>query len=1042
MKKPLRLIAALCAGMFAFSGLPAAPAEALSQNINDDDYSYFAADHYAPMWGDVTMDNAVYRSDLIALQQIVDCTYWNPWFTPSINADVDGSGSVDENDVAVLKRWIAARAEGKDPDAECAAERAAWRKHYVFPHECTMGEEYSIPEDALGYHQGLLTFTVVATEDTELTYSMRIPTTDENGAVIWKNLTEKTDDYWENWLVSDADCPHPHVSLKAGVPYTISIDIEHLYKAWDMYYTFRILEWDNPDASVFLTDANIIELAADGSPYNFSFLKNQDACIMARPEEDFCVPVLLGDPLRYSKLRFTVRYPEFAEYEDSYFCEGVSDQEITVQHDKNARTLTYTMNARIPATTYGSIIQMRFCAKPWVPERCMSQSFEYISLDAYTAAGDHYRCTGHAARFILTGEPEDEVHTLVTTGHTLPNTTVTTTTVTFPEQTSVSAQNTTTTAETTTTTTAETTTRTTTRTTTDTTGTTGTTAPLFVWGEDNWNFDNNSIAFKVQKYFVDQKIREEFARLYPMEPVGRKLLMETVDYNNTRADWSGSCFGMTLTQILVRQNMLDLTLFGGEKIVNQNSNTPEMLSLINLFQAAQGTNFSQTIRQCALLSGPDTVKQDKYIKRLAETLKQGKLVKVGTTKRITQFLLPEDDARRTMWSNHAVLAYGIEDCDYDSEFTKTHYDKRILIADPNRLRQNTLYDKACIYYNSEDQSWIIPEYCNETKSVRHACCWNSGTDYGENGFINNLMTFESPTEANSLMSAFDVPNYIAGAEFQGSDPMNAVMGVVLSSGNPALDYDADEEDNIILCGMEYDETEERPVSMSYALVNPTSRYYLAYADKYSDYNVRMDYENAAYFAKAGNAKYMEFAPEGDISFTGSDTDYDVTLVTNPSLCTTDWYSLRVLGAHADSMRLVRHEDGYVFRADSMQNITVSAENDTHRAAVTFSVPQPCNVLIYEIDEDTIGIKADTDDDGSFETVLNSEKTSLRAGDLNCDGTLSAADAVLLARVVAEDSDVTVTENGLRNAEVDGDSQLTVSDVLSLLQVLSYINSSK
>jgi hypothetical protein len=299
------------------------------------------------------------------------------------------------------------------------------------------------------------------------------------------------------------------------------------------------------------------------------------------------------------------------------------------------------------------------------------------------------------------------------------------------------------------------------------------------------------------------------------------------------------------------------------------------------------------------------------------------------------------------------------------------------------------------------------------------------------------MTFESPTEANSLMSAYHVDNYIAGAEFQGSDPLNAVMGVVLASGNPALDYDSDEEDNIILYGMEYNDAEERTVSVNYALVNPTSRYYLAYADKCSDYNVRMDYENTAYFAKVGNAKYMEFAPDGELLLKGSDTDYDITLVSNPELRTTDWYALRVLGSGADSMTLSRHEKGYVFYADSMENITISAENDAHRAAVTFSVPEPCKVLVYEIDEDTLGILADTDGDGAFETAPDTVKTSLLAGDLNCDGEMSVADAVLLMRVLAEDSAVNVTNNGLYNAELDRDSLITVDDVRMLLYLLSH-----
>ena len=74
-----------------------------------------------------------------------------------------------------------------------------------------------------------------------------------------------------------------------------------------------------------------------------------------------------------------------------------------------------------------------------------------------------------------------------------------------------------------------------------------------------------------------------------------------------------------------------------------------------------------------------------------------------------------------------------------------------------------------------------------------------------------------------------------------------------------------------------------------------------------------------------------------------------------------------------------------------------------------------------------------------ETTTESETEApekLLRGDVDVNGTVQIADAVLLARYLAEDQ-VEVTVTGLRNAELDGDdSGLTAADLGTLLQILA------
>ena len=60
-------------------------------------------------------------------------------------------------------------------------------------------------------------------------------------------------------------------------------------------------------------------------------------------------------------------------------------------------------------------------------------------------------------------------------------------------------------------------------------------------------------------------------------------------------------------------------------------------------------------------------------------------------------------------------------------------------------------------------------------------------------------------------------------------------------------------------------------------------------------------------------------------------------------------------------------------------------------------------------------------------------TRISAGDVNDDGSADVADAVLIARYLAEDAEVRISEKGMAAADVDGSGRVTPDDVTVLLQ---------
>ena len=93
----------------------------------------------------------------------------------------------------------------------------------------------------------------------------------------------------------------------------------------------------------------------------------------------------------------------------------------------------------------------------------------------------------------------------------------------------------------------------------------------------------------------------------------------------------------------------------------------------------------------------------------------------------------------------------------------------------------------------------------------------------------------------------------------------------------------------------------------------------------------------------------------------------------------------------------------------------------------------CNdYLFYTVRVDENLTTAETTE--TTESLSQPEHTAIR-GDVDCSGTVQIADAVLLARYIAEDA-VTVTAQGLFNAELDGEAGLTAGDLSVLLQAIA------
>lgn len=544
----------------------------------------------------------------------------------------------------------------------------------------------------------------------------------------------------------------------------------------------------------------------------------------------------------------------------------------------------------------------------------------------------------------------------------------------------------------------------------------------FEWGRDNWTFDNNINYFK--NYGVNAKVMKQMNKDLGLSYTEVYELNNAIYNSNSTGYFNGACFGMTVSEIMAKNGSLNLANYGGNSVVSKNKNTDDMVSVINYLQAMQSvSSCNQLIRQAPYISGNHS--QYDFIDR-AESVLQNEKVLV----KISYGIRKIDKNTNTSYeqSYHAVLAYGIEDCAYYSRITGKTYDKRILVADPNYLSKNKVYDDACIYYKSNDHSWIIPYWCKESRRYLYTTYWNASAGSNTStGIIRNIMKYNTITDMEDLMADYRVNHYIAGLEL-GTEEENYEVDQVERSGNPNMDYAGGQGSGIRKYNIELDDEdlETAKVPDNLALWNPTASYTLSY-DIPTDYSLKMDYEKTAFYGKFTNGFFNLFKPDGTIEFDGSNAGYDITIVTDADVSPTDWYALEVTGDKVDNLVYSKVKNGYVLKADNLNNVTVKATADNANAEKTFSTNYD-SVFIYEISKEIIGIRVDADGNGTYETDLfPADDQAPAPGDLNGDGKINGIDAALLARYTSSWDGYDGKIDSMKSADVNGDGVVNGAD---------------
>ena len=474
----------------------------------------------------------------------------------------------------------------------------------------------------------------------------------------------------------------------------------------------------------------------------------------------------------------------------------------------------------------------------------------------------------------------------------------------------------------------------------------------FVWGSDNYNFNNTGYTghpdyFRAGRY-IDQINGAYLSKLssnltnteYKYVFTDQKWSDGSISKAWIYEDWNGSCYGMSATTLLAKEGLLPYTSYKtGATKLNQLEIPQANINLSSLITYYQMLQIKEVIQQQYR-----TVKNrsnQENIRAIISNLDANSTVLVGY--------------RQDSWGGHAVLAYGYE---YGS-WTRNGvtYGGRIKICDPNSAKSQN--DKYNIYFNTNTYSWAVPAYSQVKSSsgAKFNYVGASIADINQGGYLGST-------------ASSSVSNYVARIDAPSISDNRSVSKVAESSGGSYVERtnapgEIEEDYSYVLTG-------EREGLPGYNLYDAESAYKVSQQDA-ENLQLVMQYKDCTMSASSVAGESVVFDKDGYVEVNGESANYSISMTydnNNP----TDWITMSIMGSGANKASLEKLERGYVLSSDNLSNVKVEANSKDEAARTAFSTSFG-SAYIYEIDKNTIGVSVDADGNGSYETVIADESST-------------------------------------------------------------------
>ena len=532
----------------------------------------------------------------------------------------------------------------------------------------------------------------------------------------------------------------------------------------------------------------------------------------------------------------------------------------------------------------------------------------------------------------------------------------------------------------------------------------------FTWGRDNLNFNNWAEYYSTN---VDYHGNPLFTYRDLISPEYLEILKnnlspseyQTVFVRNGNKKswlddtWGGSCYGMAIVELLALEGVINASDVSSRATSIHDFSAPvndsSINTLINYYFMLQIKPHMRN--QMRTVPGRSN---EENIKNILSLLDEYGVAVVGID------------------FGHEILAYGHEIIG-NYTYNGVTYNGKIYIHDPNRATDNySSLDEVCIYYNTRTYSWTIPLYERR---------------YGyssRNGHFNHISSDVEELNEGGYMNSNNsnlLKNFMARLDAYEISDNRLITKVSRNSNGGYINKTSGEDDIQEAYSTRMWGTDDR--IQGYNLKDTSSAYRISQtsADKL---DLNLDYGNCTLSASSAAGKSIIFDNDGYIEVNGEAADYTLEMVYNDNY-PTDWFAIRASGHNSYEASLQMANDGYILSSDNLHDVRLNANNKENSAEITFSTDYS-SVFIYEIDENTIGLKVDTDGNGTYETDLPTE--TFEIGDANLDGKINISDVTAIQRHVAEFA--MFNDEQLAVADTNGDGVVTIDDATHLQRYLA------
>ena len=463
----------------------------------------------------------------------------------------------------------------------------------------------------------------------------------------------------------------------------------------------------------------------------------------------------------------------------------------------------------------------------------------------------------------------------------------------------------------------------------------------FEFGKDNWGFINASYNGDFKNISYKNMINDDYKKILKSNLSNSEY--QTIFLGDGKespwlsSTFSGACHGMSA-----------LAWLSEAGFINYSDYKKNAASLYDLDRPSDNIKISSLITYYQMLQAKDVTQQQyrtipnksnkENIEKIINLLKAGNNVLIGY--------------KQKDYGGHSVLAYGYEE-GISRTINGITYNGRIKVYDPNFKGYNSFAD---IYFNSKyNYNWFIRDHgANGISSSQFGARLNYiSADIGE---INEggILSLKNDNSKNKFVARIDAPKISNN---------RSISKVAETASGSYMNYASDD----IIEDYSFMNAGDSAGTIGYNLYDPDASYKVEQDDP-NKLSLMIDYEKCNFSAYSASGRSVIFDKKGYIILESNSSEFQLAMTWDNDY-TTQWFTIQVSGDDVNEASLLRKNNGYILKADNLKNIKIRMNNKEESVSASFTTKYK-SAYIYETDDNKIGVKVDTDGNGTHETKIN------------------------------------------------------------------------